>query len=958
MEMKGTSALGAKKAAVTPKAIIHQIFCDKACYKTEEVRESSTQIGCPGLAIPQKGPCQFRCCLELPDFSVVSEPFNRKKDAEHAAAKMALEKLGIDPTNDTSTVQDPWDALVGWLSYLFSNEFLLHHHPLSGHFRATLRREGQFNSSVPIPVLAAYDTKLSSICKSIDPSVESNHLLAISLVLEAASRLSGSVSTVEEQLLLKRENPYPPEIVESAVQQQLSSQGNISVAMIRIPHSLEDAVETLILNVSSNGYYMDAIANKLGLVDASKVLISRTIGRASSEMRLYFCAPSLCWKDSLLMLQQTTEAVSLEGSLNARASSLSGHVVYGDAILAAIGYTRKSSGLFYEDVSLRTYYRILVGKMPSGIYKVDRGAVLAAELPGVFTSRTNWKGSFPRDILCTFCRQHRLSEPVFSIINNPLELSHEAPGSCKKLKITESSTEEINGGVSAVDRANPEGSKGTFQCEVKMLSKCKDLIIQCCPKESFKKQNDAIQNSALKVLLWLDRYFWKLDMPVEELISIGNALDIQFYSQSLAKEFSLCKVVNSFWQRIRAEEDSLLDTNCKNQRDGLLGDTVCLLKIEGPDIGTSPSNGSLACIIYTISLVAEGDYMKEVIESNEEFEFEIGTGSVISCLESVVSQMSVGQSARFYMAVPPQEFILASARDSLRIISSLTSRSCSLEYCITLLRVTEPLEDRMEQALFSPPLSKQRVEYALMHIKQSCATSLVDFGCGSGSLLDSLLEYQTSLETVVGVDISQKGLIRAAKVLHSKLSRTAESSSPSAGIKHAFLYEGSITDVDSRVYGFDIGTCLEVIEHMEEDQACLFGDVVLSSFCPRILIVSTPNYEYNVILQRSAQSQEEDPDEKTQSPSQSPKFRNHDHKFEWTREQFNQWASNLATRHNYNVEFSGVGGAGDVEPGFASQIAVFRRRDGKDCPKKVDHVTHTYQIIWEWSDTHDSEPAL
>ncbi|PPR82311.1 hypothetical protein GOBAR_AA38402 [Gossypium barbadense] len=111
---------------------------------------------------------------------------------------------------------------------------------------------------------------------------------------------------------------------------------------------------------------------------------------------------------------------------------------------------------------------------------------------------------------------------------------------------------------------------------------------------------------------------------------------------------------------------------------------------------------------------------------------------------------------------------------------------------------------------------------------------------------------------------------------------------------------------------------------MEEEQASLFGDIVLSSFRPRILIVSTPNYEYNVVLQKSnLTSHEDDPEEKIQS--QSCKFRNHDHKFEWTREQFQHWASELAVRHKYRVEFSGVGGAVDLEPGFASQIAVFRR---------------------------------
>lgn len=39
-----------------------------------------------------------------------------------------------------------------------------------------------------------------------------------------------------------------------------------------------------------------------------------------------------------------------------------------------------------------------------------------------------------------------------------------------------------------------------------------------------------------------------------------------------------------------------------------------------------------------------------------------------------------------------------------------------------------------------------------------------DFGCGSGSLLDSLLDYPTSLQSIIGVDISPKGLARAAKV--------------------------------------------------------------------------------------------------------------------------------------------------------------------------------------------------
>lgn len=55
----------------------------------------------------------------------------------------------------------------------------------------------------------------------------------------------------------------------------------------------------------------------------------------------------------------------------------------------------------------------------------------------------------------------------------------------------------------------------------------------------------------------------------------------------------------------------------------------------------------------------------------------------------------------------------------------LDAGRCNLEYTITLLHVTEPFEDKIEQAIFKPPLSKQRVEYALQHIRASCALSLV-----------------------------------------------------------------------------------------------------------------------------------------------------------------------------------------------------------------------------------------
>ena len=84
--------VAAKKSSLTPKAIISQKFGSKASYKVDEVEESFPNE-CPGLAIRQKGRCLYRCHLQLPELSVVSGTFARKKDAEQAAAEKAIEMV-------------------------------------------------------------------------------------------------------------------------------------------------------------------------------------------------------------------------------------------------------------------------------------------------------------------------------------------------------------------------------------------------------------------------------------------------------------------------------------------------------------------------------------------------------------------------------------------------------------------------------------------------------------------------------------------------------------------------------------------------------------------------------------------------------------------------------------------------------------------------------------------------
>ncbi|KAK6932047.1 Methyltransferase domain [Dillenia turbinata] len=949
MDTKGSSGNVVKKATLTPKAIIHQKFGTSACYKVEEVQESQPN-GCPGLAIPMKSPSLFRCTLHLPDCTVRSGTFKRKKDAEQSAAEKALEKLGINLAEKEPTVDEAQADLIARISHFFSVEFLLSPHPLSGHLRSALRREDGFKGQVPVSVIAVGDARVNNLSRCINPKVESNPYLAIPLIMDAATKLSGLVATSEGRFSLQRKGLYPQEVMRKMLN-EAGLQGNIEINTIHIPFSLEKPIHPLTLNVSASGYYLDVIAQKLGVEDAARVLTSRAIGKASSEIRLYFSAPLsslLSWATDMV----DQDAMDSEGLFNARASYLSGQLVVGDAILASVGYTWRSTELCYEHLSAQAYYRMFISKTPSGLYKLSREATLAAELPLAFTARTNWRGTYPRDLLYMFCSQHRLSEPVFVTSAYHLESFSEVP---KKMKMTQFTKEETgypNGGGSAASGGKSSVSEDTtsFRCEIKIFSKSQDLILEYHPKDLYKKQGDAIQSASLKVLLWLDRYLREPDLLLQKINSSADDFRNPFCHQNFTNEFSLCNFIHKITKRSENKLHEGVDFNFVGQLDFEEGHEAFSLILEGQSSGVSASSGSLACIGYSISLVMEGENMKELVESSEEFEFEMGTGAVIPILEACVMQMSVGQYARFNTQLPADELVLAAVKKPENILSLACTK---VEYSVILLRVTEPMEDRMEQALFSPPLSKQRMDFAGQLIRESCVKTLVDFGCGSGTFLESLFDYQTTLERIVGVDISQKSLSRAAKILHSKLDVNSKFLMPSPGLESAVLYNGSITDFDSRLYGSDIGTCLEVIEHMEEDQACLFGDVVLSSYCLKTLIVSTPNYEYNVILRRM-QSQEDDPDEKTQLPAY--KFRNQDHKFEWTRGQFNNWASDLAARHNYSVEFSGVGGSGDEsEPGFASQIAVFRRKElvnGDSCAKPVESLN--YKLIWEWNSNNSS----
>lgn len=123
------------------------------------------------------------------------------------------------------------------------------------------------------------------------------------------------------------------------------------------------------------------------------------------------------------------------------------------------------------------------------------------------------------------------------------------------------------------------------------------------------------------------------------------------------------------------------------------------------------------------------------------------------------------------------------------------------------------------------------------------------------------------------------------------------------------------------------------IEHLDDSVLSTFGPVILGEYGPRLLLLTTPNYDFNARFSPPNQTNPRgilDPTRRTDRT-----FRHYDHKFEWTTTEFYSWCVGMAQTYEYDVEVGGVGRAQQEDPwgrpnsefGFATQIALFRRKD-------------------------------
>jgi len=211
--------------------------------------------------------------------------------------------------------------------------------------------------------------------------------------------------------------------------------------------------------------------------------------------------------------------------------------------------------------------------------------------------------------------------------------------------------------------------------------------------------------------------------------------------------------------------------------------------------------------------------------------------------------------------------------------------------------VVSAQEDALERPL---SLNEQRLATVLGALRASRATSVLDLGCGEGRLLKMLLDDR-QFDRIVGMDVSYRTLELASDRL--KLDRL-----PPLQRARITLLHGSLMYRDERLSGFDAATVVEVIEHLDPPRLAAFERVAFEFARPGVIIVTTPNAEFN-----------------TQWPTlPAGKYRHRDHRFEWTRAQFEEWASRVSERFGYAVRFAPVGPV-DVVVGSPTQMAIFTR---------------------------------
>lgn len=214
---------------------------------------------------------------------------------------------------------------------------------------------------------------------------------------------------------------------------------------------------------------------------------------------------------------------------------------------------------------------------------------------------------------------------------------------------------------------------------------------------------------------------------------------------------------------------------------------------------------------------------------------------------------------------------------------------------------TENQEDVLERPI---SLNDQRLATVIAALRATGATRVLDLGCGEGKLLRELVK-EKQFNEIVGMDVS----VRSLEIARERLRLD---DLPPRQKDRIRLLHGSLMYRDRRLAGFDAAAVVEVIEHLDPPRLSAFERVVFEFARPGTVVLTTPNREYN----------------STWPSLPAGQFRHSDHRFEWSRAEFQAWARQIAEKYGYHVRFLPVGPE-DAHLGPPTQMGMFQHASAR-----------------------------
>lgn len=148
------------------------------------------------------------------------------------------------------------------------------------------------------------------------------------------------------------------------------------------------------------------------------------------------------------------------------------------------------------------------------------------------------------------------------------------------------------------------------------------------------------------------------------------------------------------------------------------------------------------------------------------------------------------------------------------------------------------------------------------------------------------------------------------------------------------IWQGSLDVYNEAFDNFEGIIMTEVVEHLYDKALHKFPDIVFGDYRPRIVVVTTPNHDFNKYLElgkRRARKRKisgvqaataavvdagpatNEGESETKKSIKDPtgrtnrRFRDDDHKFEWTEAEFKTWVDSITSKYDYDVTMTGVG---------------------------------------------------